>query len=144
MSNDAPTTNGTTNGAAPASGTGRRTPFLDAELAEFREIIERKHASAVEDIDAMRAQIEDAREHESDSAYSFHMADAGTDAMEREKLYLMIARQQKYVGYLERALDRIENKTYGICKVTGEPIAKERLRAVPHTEISIDAKRKQK
>ncbi|MEM1041324.1 MAG: TraR/DksA C4-type zinc finger protein [Bacteroidota bacterium] len=130
--------------APEANGTQRRTPFSDEELAEFGDLIIQKRDSAVEDIEAMRAQIEDAREHESDSAYSFHMADAGTDAMEREKLYLMIARQQKYVGYLERALERIENKTYGVCKVTGKPIAKERLRAVPHTEISIDAKRKQK
>ena len=68
------------------------------------------------------------------------MADAGTDAMEREKLYLMLARLRKFVGYLDRALERIENKTYGICKVTGKPIAKERLEAVPHTEISIEAK----
>ena len=133
------TANSKTNGAGQ-----RRTPFSDEELAEFRALIMKKHESAMEDIDAMRAQVEDSREHESDSAYSFHMADAGTDAMEREKLYLMIARQQKYVGYLERALDRIDNKTYGICKVTGKPIAKERLMAVPHTEISIDAKRKQK
>ncbi len=130
---------GAANGASP-----RRSPFSDEELAEFRALIERKRATATEDIDAMRAQIEDSREHESDSAYSFHMADAGTDAMEREKLYLMVARQQKYVGYLERALERIENGVYGLCKVTGQPIAKERLRAVPHTEISIDAKRKQK
>jgi len=122
----------------------RRTPFSDEQLEEFRALILKKHESAMEDIDAMRAQVEDSREHESDSAYSFHMADAGTDAMEREKLYLMIARQQKYVGYLERALDRIDNKTYGVCKVTGKPIAKERLMAVPHTEISIEAKRKQK
>ena len=71
------------------------------------------------------------------------MADAGTDAQELEKLYLMIARQQKYVGYLERALDRIQNGTYGICKVTGKPIPKERLLAVPHTEISIEAKKQQ-
>ena len=56
----------------------------------------------------------------------------------------MIARQQKYIGYLDRALERIDNKTYGICRVTGEPIAKERLEAVPHTEISIDAKRAEK
>lgn len=124
--------------------TDRRTPFTDAELEEFREIIERKRAEAVDDIESMRAQVEDSREHESDSAYSFHMADAGTDAMEREKLYLMISRQQKFVGYLDRALERIENKTYGICKVTGKPIQKERLRAVPHTEISIEAKLKQK
>ena len=128
-----------TNGASQ-----RRTPFSDEELEEFRQLILRKRESALDDIDAMRAQVEDSREHESDSAYSFHMADAGTDAMEREKLYLMIARQQKYVGYLDRALERINNKVYGICKVTGKPIARERLRAVPHTEISIDAKRKQK
>lgn len=128
---------------APASPAERRTPFSDAELEEFRLLLEDKRTAAVEEIEAMRRQIEDQREHEGDSAYSFHMADAGTDASELEKLYLMIARQQKYVGYLERALDRIENKTYGICKVSGKPIAKERLLAVPHTEISIEAKKKQ-
>lgn len=122
----------------------RRTPFTEAELEEFRQLILKKRADAMEDVDSLRAQIEDAREQESDSAYSFHMADAGTDAMEREKLYLMIARQQKYVGYLDRALERIDSGTYGVCKVTGKPIPKERLRAVPHTEISIEAKRKQK
>jgi DnaK suppressor protein len=124
--------------------TDRRTPFSDEELEEFRELIMKKRAEAIDDIESMRAQIEDSREHESDSAYSFHMADAGTDAMEREKLYLMVSRQQKFVGYLDRALERIDSKTYGICKVTGKPIQKERLRAVPHTEISIEAKLKQK
>ena len=128
---------------APSTGAERRTPFSDAELDEFRTLLEDKHAAAVQEIDEMRSQLEDQREHEGDSAYSFHMADAGTDASELEKLYLMIARQQKYVGYLERALDRIDNKTYGICKVSGDPIAKERLLAVPHTEISIAAKKQQ-
>ena len=143
--------NGTTTSGTSTSqpngkknGNDRRTPFTDAELDEFRDLILRKRESAMEDVEALRAQIEDSRENESDSAYSFHMADAGTDAMEREKLYLMIARQQKYVGYLDRALERIENKNYGICKETGKPIAKERLMAVPHTQISIEAKRKQK
>lgn len=121
----------------------RRTPFSEAELEEFRQLILRKRAEAMEEVEAIRAQLEDAREQDSDSAYSFHMADAGTDAMEREKLYLMISRQQKYIGYLDRALERIENGTYGICKVTGKPIQKERLLAVPHTELSIEAKRKQ-
>lgn len=120
------------------------TPFSEEELQEFRELIIQKRGDAQEDIDSMRAQVEDARDNESDSAYSFHMADAGTDAMEREKLYLMISRQQKFIGYLDRALERIDAGTYGICKVTGKPIAKERLRAVPHTEISIEAKLKQK
>ena len=125
--------------------TGRRTPFDDEELEHFRQLIMKRRDNAAEDIDRMREQIKDSREQGSeDSAYSFHMADAGTDAMEREKLYLMIARQQKYIGYLDRALDRIDNRTYGICRVTGEPIARERLEAVPHTEISIEAKKKQK
>ncbi len=134
----------TTAKAAKSTADQFRTPFSDAELAEFQAIIEEKRASAVAEIDDMRSQADDTREHESDTAYSFHMADAGTDAMEMEKLYLMIARQQKYVGYLDRAMSRIENKTYGVCKVTGEPIAKERLLAVPHTEISIEAKKQEK
>ena len=122
-----------------------KTPFDDELLAYFRSLILDKRKRALEDITKMQAQIKDSRERsESDSAYSFHMADAGTDAMEREKLYLMLARQKKYIGYLDRALERIDNRTYGICKVTGNPISRERLEAVPHTEISIEAKRKQK
>lgn len=121
----------------------RITPFSDEELDQFRVLIEEKRTAALEEVDSMRAQIDDARQNEGDSAYSFHMADAGTDAQELEKLYLMIARQQKYVGYLDRAIDRIQNGTYGICKVTGKPIPKERLQAVPHTEISIEAKKQQ-
>jgi RNA polymerase-binding protein DksA len=121
------------------------TPFSDEELDFFRNLILEKRTAAHEDVDRMRNQLADAREQaENDTAYSFHMADAGTDAMEREKLYLMIARQQKYIGYLDRALERIDNRTYGICKVTGKPISKERLEAVPHTEISIEAKLQQK
>ncbi len=120
------------------------TPFNEDELAFFKALILEKRANALEDIGRMRGQLSNAGETSGqDSAYSFHMADAGTDAMEREKLYLMIGRQQKYVGYLDRALKRIESKTYGICKISGEPISKERLIAVPHTEISIKAKRKQ-
>ncbi len=123
----------------------RLTPFTDEELEHFRQIILEKRHNAIEDIERMKLQLEDSREQaENDSAYSFHMADAGTDAMEREKLYLMVARQQKYVGYLDRALERIKHKTYGVCRVTGKPISKERLEAVPHTEISIEAKLKQK
>lgn len=124
---------------------GPESPFSDEEMEHFKQLLLDRRESAVEDINRMRAQIQDAREQaEDNTAYSFHMADAGTDAMEREKLYLMIARQQKYIGYLDRALERIENGTYGICRVTGTPISKERLEAVPHTEISIEAKLKQK
>lgn len=128
----------------PVNGPAK-TPFDDELLAHFRSLILDKRKHALDDITKMQAQIKDSRERsESDSAYSFHMADAGTDAMEREKLYLMLARQKKYIGYLDRALERIDNRTYGVCKVTGNPISRERLEAVPHTEISIEAKRKQK
>ena len=121
------------------------TPFSEKELKEFKELLEQKRKTALDDIQRLRSQLADAREQaENDTAYSFHMADAGTDAMEREKLYLMVARQQKYVGHIERALDRIADKSYGICKVTGHPISKERLMAVPHTRISIAAKKLQK
>ena len=123
----------------------QKTPFSEEELEHFKELLLERRRSAMEDIDSMRSQLASSRDQGgTDTAYSFHMADAGTDAMEQEKVYLMIARQQKYVGYLDRALDRIDNRTYGVCKVTGKPIARERLEAVPHTEISIEAKLKQK
>jgi DnaK suppressor protein len=123
----------------------RETPFSDEELEHFKELLLQRRREARDEVEQMREQIDQAKEQAGDnSAYGVHMADAGTDAMEREKLHLMIARQQKYIGYLDRALERIKNRTYGICRVTGEPISKERLEAVPHTEISIEAKRQEK
>lgn len=123
----------------------RVTPFSEEELEYFRQIILKKRTSAVEEIAHMRDRLSDGHAGRDESSpYGLHMADAGTDGMEKEKLYLMIARQQKFIGYLDRALERIKNKTYGICKVTGEPIAKERLESVPHTQISIAAKREQR
>lgn len=119
--------------------THRRTPFSDDELAEFRTLIEAKRAKALDEVETMRARLKD--EAEADSAFSLHMADAGTDAAVREEAYRMIARQQTFAGHLDRALRRIENKTYGVCRVSGRPISKERLMAVPHTETSIEAKR---
>ncbi len=135
-------TNTSDHGENPVAPT---TPFNDAELAHFKGLVDKKRAAAREDVVGLKGQVSDAHEQaENDTAYSFHMADAGTDAMDREKLFLMIARQQKYIGYLDRALDRIDNKTYGVCKVTGNAISKDRLEAVPHTEISIEAKLQQK
>ena len=120
--------------------TDRRTPFSDAELDEFRALIESKRNKALAEVDVMRTRLKEDREAGGDSAFSLHMADAGTDAAEREQMYKMIGRQQTFIGHLDRALRRIENKTYGVCRVTGTPISKERLIAVPHTETSIAAK----
>ena len=145
MANDTPQSDPNSSPSNTATGEERRTPFSDEELEHFKELLLQRRREAKEEIEQMREQVDEAKEHAGDNtAYGLHMADAGTDAMEREKLHLMIARQQKYIGYLERALERIENKTYGICRVTGEPISKERLEAVPHTEISIEAKRQEK
>lgn len=119
------------------------TTYLnDDELEYFRQIILTKRSEALNEIEQMNTRLEDAQEQA--SGYTYHMADSGTDAMEREMLYLMISRQQKFIGYLDRALDRIKNRTYGICKLTGDPIPKERLEAVPHTETTVKAKLDQK
>lgn len=143
--NDAPEAPLHAQSTGGGEGGERKTPFSDEELEHFRDLILQRRREAKEEIEQMREQVDEAREQSGDNtAYGIHMADAGTDAMEREKLHLMIARQQKYIGYLNRALERIDNKTYGICRVTGKPISKERLEAVPHTEISIKAKRQEK
>lgn len=138
-------TNSTPQGS-DANQSGKETPLKtylnDEELEYFRQLILKKRDEALEEIEQMTSRLEDAQEQA--SGYTYHMADSGTDAMEREMLYLMISRQQKFLGYLDRALKRIEHKTYGICKITGEPIPKERLEAVPHTETTVKAKLDQK
>jgi RNA polymerase-binding protein DksA len=146
MPTDSSNASGTPDSRPEADATSNRTtPFSDEELEHFRDLLLQRRREAKAEIEQMRTQIENAKEQSGDNtAYGIHMADAGTDAMEREKLHLMISRQQKYIGYLDRALERIDNQTYGVCRVTGNPIAKKRLEAVPHTEISIEAKRQEK
>lgn len=119
----------------------RITPFSDEELEHFRAIILKKREASENELNALQATLKDLGENNSDdSAYSFHMADAGTDAQEREKTYVLMNRTKKFLKYLDDALERINNKTYGVCKVTGKAISKGRLEAVPHTQLSIEAK----
>lgn len=123
----------------------RISPYSDEELEYFRDIILKKRTDSEQDLQMLQASLRDSTENASDeSAYSFHMADAGTDAQEREKTYMLFNRTKKFIRYLDDALTRIDNKTYGVCKVTGKKISKGRLEAVPHTQISIEAKLKQK
>lgn len=123
----------------------RVTPYTDAELEHFREIILKKREDAEKELNNLHQQLQESMENKSDeSAYSFHMADAGTDAQEREKTYMLYNRTRKFIRYLDAALERIDNKTYGICKVTGKKISKGRLEAVPHTQLSIEAKMKRR
>ena len=117
------------------------SPYSDSELEYFRNIILRKREEADSQMEMLKRQLRETIENESDeSVYSFHMADAGTDVMDRERTYILYYRTRQFINYLDAALKRIDNKTYGICKVTGKKIAKERLEAVPHTQLSIEAK----
>ncbi len=121
----------------------RITPYSDEELEYFKQIILKKREESENELTTLQNLLRESMENASDeSAYSFHMADAGTDAQEREKTYMLFNRTKKFIRYLDQALQRIDNKTYGVCKVTGKKIAKGRLEAVPHTQLSIEAKLK--
>jgi len=123
----------------------RVSPYSDEELEYFRDIILKKREEAEKELESLQNSLRDSMENANDeSAYSFHMADAGTDAQEREKTYMLFNRTKKFVRYLNDALKRIDNKTYGVCKVTGKKISKGRLEAVPHTQLSIEAKLKRR
>jgi DnaK suppressor protein len=123
----------------------RVSPYNDEELDYFRNIIIKKRDEAEQEMESLQSSLRESMENASDeSAYSFHMADAGTDAQEREKTYMLFNRTRKFIRYLDDALERIDNKTYGVCKVTGKKISKGRLEAVPHTQLSIEAKLKRR
>ncbi len=123
----------------------RISPYNDEELEYFRQIILKKRDESEQDLEMLHSSLRDSMENNTDdSAYSFHMADAGSDAQEREKTYMLYNRTRKFIKYLDEALVRIDNKTYGVCKVTGKMISKGRLEAVPHTQISIEAKLKRR
>ena len=118
--------------------------YSDKELEEFREIIMKKLENARRELVTLQAQLTAANEHGTDDTEStFKMLEDGSDSLAKEEAGQLASRQKKFIEQLENALVRIENKTYGICRVTGKLIPKERLRAVPHTTQSIEAKLKQ-
>lgn len=115
--------------------------YSDAELMEFRDLIQRKLEAAKKELNYLQGLItrkDDMGGDESENRY-MTMED-GSISMEREQLSQMASRQIQYIDHLEKAMMRIENKTYGICRVTGKLIDKARLRAVPHATLSIEAK----
>jgi RNA polymerase-binding transcription factor DksA len=115
--------------------------YNDNDLAEFRELIQRKLESAKKELGYLQGLItrKDEMGGDNDDARYMTMED-GSMSMEREQLSQMASRQITFIDHLEKALMRIENKTYGICRVTGKLIDKARLRAVPHATLSIEAK----
>lgn len=121
-----------------------RTRFSDEELAEFKELIESKLEDAKSDLVLLKKSLSHEDDNSTnDTANTFKMMEDGSETLSREETAQLASRQEKFIKHLEDALSRIHNKNYGICRVTGKLIKKERLRLVPHATLSIEAKNAQ-
>ena len=121
-----------------------KTRYSDSELNEFKDLILKKLAEAQEDLDLLKGSLSHNDDHGTDdTGRTFNMMEDGSDTLSREEVAQLAARQEKFIANLQSALVRIENKTYGICRVTGKLIQKERLKLVPHATLSIEAKNAQ-
>ncbi|TDQ06689.1 TraR/DksA family transcriptional regulator [Pedobacter metabolipauper] len=121
-----------------------KTRYSDSELKEFKELIQDKLRMAREEfLDLTNSLSSPNSNGTEDTSGAYKTLEDGSATMEKEQLNQLAARQKKFIDNLEAALVRIENKTYGICRETGKLIQKERLRAVPHATLSMEAKLKQ-
>jgi len=119
-----------------------KTKYSKNELEEFRVVIEKKLEQAEAELKEVQDQITHQGEFGSDDQeYKFKGLDDGTGSSEREYLNNMAVRQAKFIDHLKKALIRIDNGVFGVCRETGKLIAKERLMAVPHATLSIEAKK---
>jgi RNA polymerase-binding protein DksA len=121
-----------------------KTRYSDAELQEFKELISEKLRSSREELTSLAQSLSNPNMNGTDdTSGAYKTLEDGSATLEKESINQLAARQRKFIDNLENALIRIENKTYGICRETGKLIPKERLRAVPHATLSIEAKLKQ-
>ena len=119
--------------------------YSDADLAEFKELITKKIEKAKADLDLIKsAYMNDLNNGTDDTSPTFKAFEEGSETMSKEANSQLAIRQEKFIRDLKNALIRIENKTYGICKVTGKLISKDRLKLVPHATMSIEAKNMQR
>lgn len=125
--------------------TGALVRYSDAELAEFKELIQAKIEKAQADLELIKsAYMNDLNNGTDDTSPTFKAFEEGSETMSKEANSQLAIRQEKFIRDLKNALIRIENKTYGLCKVTGKLIDKERLKLVPHATMSIEAKNMQR
>ena len=118
-----------------------KTRYTDEELEEFRQIINEKMALAKRDYEQMMRVLTNQDSNDvDDTSPTYKALEEGSSAQSKEDLISMASRQQKFIQGLKAALVRIENKTYGIDRITGKLIPKERLRAVPHATLSVESK----
>ncbi len=121
-----------------------KTRYSESDLQEFKGIILEKLRSAKEELNALATSLSSPNANGTDdTAGTYKTLEDGSATLEKEQINQLAARQKKFIEQLEAALVRIENKTYGVCRETGKLIPKERLRAVPHTTLSMEAKLKQ-
>jgi DnaK suppressor protein len=119
--------------------------YSDADLAEFKEIIITKMEKAKSDLELIKsAYMNDLNNGTDDTSPTFKAFEEGSETMSKEANSQLAIRQEKFIRDLKNALFRVENKTYGFCKVTGKLIGKERLKIVPHATMSIEAKNLQR
>lgn len=122
-----------------------KTRYSDEELEEFRQLILEKLEKAKKDYDLLKSTITQGDSNDiQDTSPTFKVLEEGAATLSKEEAGNLAQRQQKFIQHLQAALVRIEHKTYGICRETGNLIPKDRLRAVPHATLSIDAKQKQR
>ena len=122
-----------------------RIRYNDADLQEFKAIIQQKIEKAEKDLALLRESfINDQNNGTDDTSPTFKAFEEGAETLSKEQNAILAGRQEKFIRDLRHALIRIENKTYGICRVTGKLIDKERLKAVPHATLSIEAKNMQR
>ncbi|CAM1348819.1 TraR/DksA family transcriptional regulator [Tenacibaculum insulae] len=118
--------------------------YSDSDLQEFKEIILKKIEHSEEDLRLIQSSYKNGSDNGTeDTSPTFKSFEEGSDTMAKEANMQLAIRQEKFIRDLKNALIRIENKTYGVCRVTGKLIQKERLKLVPHATLSIEAKRKQ-
>lgn len=117
--------------------------YTDEELEEFRQLINEKLAVAQRDYDALKASLMNADNNSTDdTSPTYKVLEEGANTLSKEETTRLAQRQMKFIQSLQAALVRIENKTYGICRETGKLIPADRLRAVPHATLCIEAKQK--
>lgn len=125
--------------------TEERVRYSDADLAEFKELILQKIEKAQTDLELIKsAYINDLNNGTDDTSPTFKAFEEGSETMSKEANSQLAIRQEKFIRDLRNALVRIENKTYGVCRITGQLINKERLKLVPHATMSIEAKNMQR
>ncbi|MBT4775671.1 MAG: TraR/DksA family transcriptional regulator [Crocinitomicaceae bacterium] len=121
-----------------------KTRYSDNELQEFQEIINSKLMEARKDLELLKGSLSHSDDNGTDdTGAAFKMMEDGSETLSREETAQLAARQEKFILNLENALVRIQNKTYGLCRVTGKLIKKERLKLVPHATLSMEAKLRQ-